>query len=319
MSRIKYYIIMGMAVICLQARAQGDVDMGQKWLCYPLLNPATIGNDIPSLELNLFGRQQWLGVDGAPTTELLFGQYALPDINSGVGLTLSNEVIGMFQNIDIKMAYAYHVRLNKDVSLSFGLAADLRWISRIDSKIELQNPSVSPPPFENTMQPNIDAGIELSNQWLSLGLSAVSLFNDDTNYGGQTFGRTFHAYLSGRFNAGSRLAISPSVRGSVKHGLYDGEVGAVFYYRKLRNNEKSLVRLPAKVNERYNFLWAGVYSRFSGSLIVMAGVSITEQWRLGYAYEHTFALQQVRYATSHELMVSWQLPAFPKSGPRRYR
>jgi type IX secretion system PorP/SprF family membrane protein len=326
MVRIKYFIAVGLAAISLQANAQGQgyVDLSQKWLYRPFINPAATGNT-PFLELNLFARQQWMGVEGAPSTQILSGHSFLPNINSGVGLTLINEFIGMFHTLDIKIAYAYHLLLNDDIAISFGLAGNVAWMFRDDSKIDLQNPPATPlPPFKTSMLPNFDAGIEIRNAWLKIGLSAIHLIDSPDNYNNLNSAyyntpkveRTFHAYATSRVEAGTHFAISPTLSGSLNHGFYDGEAGAMFFYKRLRQ-KNNLVRLSTRYSDTYDFLWAGAFMRFSGTLAIMAGVSITEQWRLGYAYEYTFHFQQINWANTHEIMLSWRLPPL-QQGARKY-
>jgi type IX secretion system PorP/SprF family membrane protein len=326
MARIKYFIVIGLVAISLQAGAQGQgyIDLGQKWLYRPFFNPAVTGNT-PFLELNLFARQQWIGVEGAPSTQIFSGHSFFPSINSGAGLTVINEFIGLFHTIDIKLAYAYHIQLNQDLSISFGLAGNMAWMFRDDSKIVLQNPSAPPPPpFKTTLLPNFDAGIEIRNTWLRFGLSAIHLidspssYNDPNrlDYNGLNTERTFHAYATCRVEAGNYFAISPSLSGSLNHGFYDGEAGAMFFFKRLRQ-KNNLVRLSTRYSDTYDFLWAGAFMRFSGTLAIMAGVSITEQWRLGYAYEYTFHFQQINWANTHEIMLSWRLPPLQR-GLRKY-
>lgn len=326
MVRIKYFIVIGLVSLSLQANAQGQgyIDIGQKWLYRPFINPAVTGNT-PFLELNLFARQQWIGIEGAPSTQILSGHSFFPSINSGVGLTVINEFIGIFHTIDIKLAYAYHILLNQDIAISFGLAGSATWMFRDDSKIIYQNPpAIPPPPFKTTMLPNFDAGIELRNAWLKIGLSAIHLIDSPRNYNDPNssgynipdIGQTFYAYATSRIEAGTYFAISPSLLGSLNHGFYDGETGAMFFFKRLRQ-KNNLVRLRTRYNDTYDFLWAGAFMRFSGTLAIMAGVSITEQWRVGYAYEYTFQFQQIHWANSHEIMLSWRLPPI-QHGARKY-
>ncbi|MDR2449150.1 MAG: type IX secretion system membrane protein PorP/SprF [Prevotellaceae bacterium] len=324
---IKCFIVTGLMAFGLQANAQGQgyIDIGQKWLYRPFINPAVTGNT-PFLELNLFARKQWVGIEGAPSTQIFSGHSFLPTINSGVGLTVVNEFIGIFHTIDIKLAYAYHILLDRDIAISFGLAGNATWMYRDDSKIIYQAPpTIPPPPFKTTVLPNFDAGIEIRNAWLKVGLSAIHLIDahgdyssNPGNFGYNTpdVGRTFYAYATSRVEAGTYLAVSPSLLGSLNHGFYDGEAGAMFFFKRLRQ-KNNLVRLRTRYSDTYDFLWAGAFMRFSGTLAMMAGVSITEQWRVGYAYEYTFQLRQIHWANSHEIMLSWRLPPLQR-GPRKY-
>jgi type IX secretion system PorP/SprF family membrane protein len=318
MPRINYSIIILLILIAagIQANAQDYINMGQKWLSRPLFNPAATGST-PFMEITAFGREQWIGIDGAPSTQLLHGHFFFPEINSGVGATITNEFIGFYHSLDIKLAYSYHLELDQDVHLSFGLSGDMTWMFRDDSKIDFENPYIVVPPlFETKMIPNFDAGLELHHKWIKVGLSVLRIMDAASDYNGPKIERTFQAYIFNRFNIGNQLAISPSLLGSLSHGLYDGEFGSLFFYRRPRNAQ-SLVRLRTRYNDTYDFLWAGAYMHFNGAVSIMAGISITDQLRLGYAYEHSFNLNHIQHVSSHEIMLSWRLPV-QDHGPRRY-
>ena len=327
MTQIKYFIVAVLMSWGLQANAQGQghLDIGQKWLNRPFLNPAVTGNT-PFLDMSILARKQWMGIEGAPSTQMLFGHFAIPSVSSGVGVTLTNELIGLFHTFDIKFAYAYHLLLSDDVAISFGLAGNVTRMFRDDSKIELQNPHASRPvpPIKSSMLPNFDAGIELRNAWLKLGLSAMHIIDrledySDPNlvdYTSPSIERTLYVYATGRVDAGADFSISPTLLGSMTRGFYDGEVGSLFFYKRVRQKH-NLVRLSTRRSDTYDFLWGGAFIRFSGTMAFLAGVSITEEWRLGYAYEYTFRLQDVKHVSTHEVMLSWRMPITHR-GPRKY-
>ncbi len=67
-------------------------------------------------------RNQWVGIDGTPTT--YFGQYEqdLKTINSGIGVTLIRDEIGFSTVQSALINYRYELKLSRLNRLSFGIS-----------------------------------------------------------------------------------------------------------------------------------------------------------------------------------------------------
>ena len=73
--------------------------------------------------LNITGisRAQWVGFEGAPNTNSLTISAPLLKYNVGIGLSIVNDKWGPIRQNGIYVDYAYHVQLDPDQFLSFGL------------------------------------------------------------------------------------------------------------------------------------------------------------------------------------------------------
>lgn len=63
--------------------------------------------------INLHYRNQWLGLEGAPTTIMAGGELNMFEDRVGLGLTLAKESIGLENRLDISSNYAYRIDLGE--------------------------------------------------------------------------------------------------------------------------------------------------------------------------------------------------------------
>ena len=87
-----------------------------------LYNPAYAGV-YKGQEYNASYRQQWAGFEGAPKTFILSGYGTLKKKpNLAIGGLISNDRSGLLQRTSFYGSYSYHVKINKNVNLGFGLS-----------------------------------------------------------------------------------------------------------------------------------------------------------------------------------------------------
>ena len=84
-------------------------------------NPAIAGSKDVHLA-NLTYRNQWVGFDDAPVSIMgnFFGSYNNEGVH-GYGVSLISDKTGITQNTGVYLNYAYHVKLNDDLKLGFGV------------------------------------------------------------------------------------------------------------------------------------------------------------------------------------------------------
>ncbi len=88
-------------------------------------NPAYAGSHGPQQGTALIHyRNQWLGLEGAPTTFLAGTESSFFDNRVGFGLTLGSEKIGIEKRVDVTTNYAYRIETDKGY-LSGGLRLGL--------------------------------------------------------------------------------------------------------------------------------------------------------------------------------------------------
>lgn len=99
------------------------------------INPGVAGSrDIPTLTLT--GRKQWIGFKGAPTQQLLSFHTPLGSKRLGLGLTVGNRAVGIFETQTGSLALSYSPIRTKDFALRIGLQGSAR---RLGFKFEDAN------------------------------------------------------------------------------------------------------------------------------------------------------------------------------------
>ena len=98
---MRFYYTIFLFCFSLVAHAQQDVLFSQFFYQKTIANPGAAGSQgIPSL--STIHRQQWVGVDGAPQLTTFSAHSPLKNKNMGVGLELTNDVIGPTNKPDFK-------------------------------------------------------------------------------------------------------------------------------------------------------------------------------------------------------------------------
>ena len=88
-------------------------------------NPANAGYS-DEIDFYLHHRTQWSGFEGSPASQLFTISTPLKHINSGLGISFQNDQRGLFNVLTGSIKYAYHAKLNKKSSLSFGIGLDIQ-------------------------------------------------------------------------------------------------------------------------------------------------------------------------------------------------
>jgi type IX secretion system PorP/SprF family membrane protein len=92
--------------VCLHAQQTPQIS---HYMFNPqMYNPASAGfsNSIIASGIH---RQQWYGMDGAPQTTLISVDAPLKIIQSGLGLNIANDQIGLYNNTTIQLGYNYQL------------------------------------------------------------------------------------------------------------------------------------------------------------------------------------------------------------------
>ena len=132
------------------------------------INPALAGI-IPCGELTTGSRKQWTGFEGAPET--IFGSFhtrvnqddAFPTNFHGWGVDIISDRAGLTDYIYFKGAYAYHLKLNYDYRLSFGVFVGVHKITINQDEIRVANRGGDPALNKNEasaiINPEISPGV----------------------------------------------------------------------------------------------------------------------------------------------------------------
>ena len=152
-----------------------------------VINPAYAGSR-EALTASAVWREQWVGLEGAPSTQVLSIHSPLPSDKIGLGFTVENDNVGPSNTTGIWGDFAYRMQTTEKAKLALALRAgfgihqaDLSGISTGD---------VNDPAFmgnvENNFLPNFGFGAYYYSDRGYVGVSSPSILENELNSGNNT-------------------------------------------------------------------------------------------------------------------------------------
>ena len=258
------------------------------------INPAYAGNR-EALNIALFYRRQWTGIDGAPKTMNLAVDAPFLDSKLGLGFILTNDVVGVTKETHILTDYSYKINM-KNGNLSFGLGAGIMTTNTAWSDLVVLDPG-----DENFLTnskvyivPDFSFGMYYTGRNYFGGLSVPRLFGYRFDMNKNKYSLSFNPgkynYL---LNAGYFYSVSKSVK------LFPSTLITI------NPGEKTLIDLNAYVgfNDK---IWTGLSYRNNRSVGALFQIALNNQIRFAYTYD--FDLGPLgRYSNgSHEIMIRYE-------------
>jgi type IX secretion system PorP/SprF family membrane protein len=289
---MKKIILSGIALLfTLMLHAQQDALFSHYSFNTIAVNPAYAGSR-NALTITGLHRSQWVGFKGAPSSQTVNVHSPIKSENIGMGLSLSNDQIGSASNQGIFIDLAYQLKVG-DGKLCFGLKGGFNLYTNQVTALWVQD--VTDSPFLSNTQrlfaPNFGAGIYYHSKRFFAGFSTPSLLNSQMANGVSGARKESHYYLisGGHFKMGSNtnLAFHPTIYLKYVAGAYPQvDITSLFYFR--------------------DKIWAGPMYRMGDALGVLAGLNITNQFALSYAFDWSFGNKTGTYNSgSHELLLRY--------------
>lgn len=271
----KYFLaILITAVGLLTGYSQQDAQYTQYMYNTISVNPAYAGSR-GVLSIAALHRSQWVGLDGAPTTQTL--NFHTPVSNNvGLGLSVVNDEIGNGTNQDtyIDAAFSYTVNTSEEGKLSFGLKAGGHLFNVDFTKLRNYGAESNLPNIDNKFSPNFGAGIYYHTDQFYAGLSVPN------------FLQTEH-FDSSDTNSSSLIA-----QERMNFYLITGYVFDLNTNVKLKPAAliKAVKGAPLQVDLSANFLFNDRFSlgaayRWDAALSALFGFQLNDQLMLGLAYD----------------------------------
>lgn len=281
-------------VSVFSVQGQQDPLYSQYMFNIMVLNPAYAGlNENTNISFN--SRLQWSGIEGSPTTNTLSVNSSFGS-KSGVGLMMMVDQLGINDNTEGHLVYAYHIRGRKS-TLSFGLQGG--FISRKFDFDKLNLRVDDDLYFGTVLEPktkfNVGTGVLFKQENLMLGVSIPRILTNNFLDGATDAGRyERHYYLIGAY----LLELKPELRFKPSALI------------------KSVAGAPISIDLNANFMyrnkyWGGIYTRNFRSYGLMGQVEFADAYRFGYAFELlSKGSSNVSTLTTHEFTLSIDLALF---------
>lgn len=258
-------------------------------------NPAYAGST-QRMGIAALHRQQWAGFEGAPMSTTLNFHTPLRYENVGIGLSVLNDKAGPINATWINGDVSYSLRFkNHNGRLSFGvkggvslLNGDITSLYKIHEDDDIVNIR-----YKNDAKFNIGAGIYYHSDQFFVGVAVPKIIDNikdanqliDPKYITQ---RHYYLTIGGYINANRMLKIRPSAM--------------------LKVTENAPAAIDANLAFiMYDKFWIGANYRILESAGVYAQYQISNQFKIGYAFEFSTGRVRSHNAGTHELMIAYDL------------
>ncbi len=250
------------------------------------LNPAYSGAS-GCTELNFSHVNQWVKVEGAPTTSFFNANTRLGK-NWGVGADVLLDRLGLFQQVSVNGALSYGLTIARDHHVRLGISAGY-FQMRIDPTNAIvfdAGDQIVDGGVQTASSLNTSAGILYQFKGLELSFASKQLIESRSDFNltgleGYGLKRHFVGYAGYDIVLTKQLSLKPNI-------LYRG-VGNVQQFD-----------FNADIN--YNdFIYGGIGWRTQVGLVARVGVNIRKLFFLGYAYETPMQNLASYGAGSHEI------------------
>ena len=277
-------------LFCLYALAQQLPHYTQYLYNMQIINPAFVGYRA-ELSMSVLARQQWVGVEGAPSTRT-FSLNGRTRNGLGIGTTIVNDKIGLSEITNVNLDASYTIVTSKNSRLAFGLKGGLNF-------------------FNNNLFDGITPDNEIyastNGQFVNVGFGG--LFYTKKFYVGLSVPHLLESpqfYIEDNLKPTS-LSTNPNIFLST---------GVLFKLSEdVMFRPSTMVRyttnLPTSIDVNANFLYkdiieTGVSYRYQNSISGLFTVIVNKKFRVGYAYDHRFSILGGNLS-SHEIVLQMDL------------
>jgi type IX secretion system PorP/SprF family membrane protein len=267
---------------------------------YPVLhNPATAGSRQKAFIGSSF-KTQWSNMPGSPKTGLVYGQTYLPNARLGLGGYLYHDVTGPTSRTGLQMAYAYHIPVKENRSVSFGFEARLQQLSFDREKLQQDLGAIDPALTNTSTRFKADGGfgVAYSTPRLQVGAAVSQLVQ--SKY--ELYERT-----------GTQTEQSKLYRHYYMHGAYlfqADEFTKVIPNLLLIYLPNAPLETQTGVRMMHNdLLWYGLTWRARQGWMISAGIKLKEKFTIGYSfdiYNSPLSVYQ-KGSSGHELLLQYDL------------
>ena len=284
-----FALCMGTALV-----AQQDPQFTQYMFNMLALNPAYAGSS-DRVSLKGLSRHQWVGFEGAPTTQTLTIHSPVWHESLALGGSLFRDSHGPITQYSFMADVAYRIFLG-DAKLSFGLKGGLNLLQGNYQSLNPQQAGdqVFQQDVNSKLDPQFGFGVMYYSDRYYIGISTPKMlrtqfFETDSLSFISEPGQRAHFFLSGGyvFDMGTYHKFKPTfLLKAVEGAPLSFDLSANFLF--------------------YEKFWLGAMYRYDDAVGVLAQYLITNDLSIGYAYDYPLSILNNYSGGSHEIMVGFE-------------
>ena len=286
------YIALFILLFTLPSLAQQDPQYTQYMYNMNIINPAYTGST-EGLSVGALYRSQWVGLDGGPET-FTFNIHSPVGKQVGLGLSVISDQIGPVKETNAYVDFSYTIPVGTVTKLAFGLKGGFTFHDI--GLISLDLIDDFDPNFQsniNEMTPNIGAGVYFykpNKYYISASvpniLNGVHLDTQGRKIGSES--EHFFAAAGYVFDLSENFKLKP-------HALLKYATDAPISYDINANLFM------------YNIVEVGLGYRLQDSFSGMINFQVSNNMRIGYAYDAIRSDLDIVTNSSHEIFINFDL------------
>lgn len=310
MSRQGFYIIFCLLLVTTAGKlyAQQDAQLSQYMYNNLYITPASAGVD-GITRFTALHRSQWLGYQssfdggGAPTSQLISFTTPIYKLNSGFGAYVLHDQLGPQNNLEIQTMYAYHLGIRESkLSIALKIGAYAQTFDydkyRMIEQEDLGNGK------ETQVKPDVGLGAMFRTEKYYVGVGFNHLTKARFNFGGEDRSSLENHvnFTAGYYHdVNFDLQLMPTILVKTDFNEYSFDLGLIATYR--------------------NTMWGGLSFRQSEALNAILGYALLKDksLKLGYSIDIVLIDKKAKTGSSHEIMLTYDLPVNPGSGKKIVR
>jgi len=272
-----------------------------------VINPAYAG-ELGFYSASFSYRKQWVGLEGAPSTQNISIHGPALKGKLGFGLMLFRDVIGVSKENNISASFAYKIKNRNKKSLSFGLSGSAVFTSNQWSQLKTTdiNDAVFSADSPQYILPDFSAGIYYKTPQYFVGFSVPMFLQHEVSNKSSSFkiknDFNYYNYLfeaGVNFNMTENIILKPSI------------------LARYLPSATSQLDINTIVDFN-NLIGFGLSYRTQDAIAGMVQLHITDQLIFGYSYDHTISKLQKYNNGSHEIFLRYDFRYKVKSVNPRF-
>ncbi|MCX6322884.1 MAG: type IX secretion system membrane protein PorP/SprF [Sphingobacteriales bacterium] len=271
----KYLLTLILISIFCTVKSQQLHFMSQFLQYNSMYNPAAAGLS----QRNFVGvsyRSMWSSFPGNPKTFMVYGDFDLPSLSSGIGTYVYRDETGPTSRTGVQFAYSYHIT-SKDKKSNFGIGIELRGLQYAIDKTKLSATLANDPALggaENKFAFDAGAGLFWTNRKLSVGAAVSQLMQSklqlanvpNSKEGGKLY-RHYNFTANYQLQTGDNIFIIPNAM------------------VRLIENSPAEYDFGARVDYQ-DKIWWGLNYRVNQFWSLQLGLKIMQRVRMSYSYDY---------------------------------
>ncbi len=259
-----------------------------------LINPAYAGTR-DAFAANLTWRQQWVGFQGAPVTQVLSLHSPIKRSRVAAGILLVNDRIGVSRETGVLTNYAYRIPFRRGkLQLGFGAGISVLQADWTTLALQDRNDSQFASDTRGAIRPNFSTGVFYYKKLFFIGASMPFV-------------------MSHRFDSDRQVWTMSTTQAQQQPMITGGYVWKM--NREFKLKPSTLVRYQGAGGVQADIsanliikdkIWTGLSYRSNDAVVGSFEVLPTPQWRLGYAYDLGISDVTPYHQGTHELMLQYE-------------